>query len=165
VESLRIESADHNTIFQIPAEWLETGNFHRRQVNVVPLLAAFGVNSVQGAVGNAGIAFLAVMDGLSWVPAYWTLIYTHGMSDKEGQLPKVANQLIACYAAIDVLSTIAATNRETSVSLSQDGIGQSSSNPGPRIYEQRIEDLEKKKAALMAQLKAVFSSKYYVSNI
>src|SRR5882672_554080 len=54
IEQLAIVSADKNTIFEIPPTWIETTNFAKRIINVIPLLAAYGVNSVQGAVGNAG---------------------------------------------------------------------------------------------------------------
>ena len=93
-----------------------------------------------GAVGNAGIAFLSVMDGLNWVPAYWQINYTAGLSNREGSVPAIVNELIGCIAAIAILSEIAPLFFFTSQSQSQDGISQSSSGPGPRIYELRIEN-------------------------
>jgi hypothetical protein len=164
IEQLAIVSADKNTIFEIPAEWIETANFSKRLINVIPLLAAYGVNSVQGAVGNAGIAFLSVMDGLNWVPAYWQIKYTAGMSNQEGKIPTVVNELIGCIAAIDILSEIAATFIFTSQSQSQDGISQSSSMPGPRIYQLRIEELMQKRAKLERQIRNIFSSRFFVGN-
>jgi hypothetical protein len=165
IESLAIRSADGVNIFEIPPTWIEPANFAKRLINVIPLLAAFGVNSVQGSVSNAGIAFLTVMGGLGWVPAYWEVRYTAGMSFKEGQVPVVVNELIGVIAAIDVLSLIAPTNIFTSQSLSQDGISQSSSGPGNRIYELRISELEMKKAQLISKLKGIFSGKFFVGNI
>lgn len=164
IEQLAIVSADKNTIFQIPPEWIETTNFPKRLINVIPLLAAYGVNSVQGAVGNAGIAFLTVIDGLNWVPAYWQIQYTSGISNTEGKIPTVVNELIGCIAAIDILSQIAATFIFTSQSQSQDGISQSSSGPGPRIYMIRIEDLENKRKKLENQLRTIFSNRFTVGN-
>lgn len=165
IESLAIRSADGQNIFEIPPAWIEPANFSKRLINVVPLLAAFGVNSVQGSVSNAGIAFLTVMGGLGWVPAYWEIRYTAGMSFKEGQVPVVVNELIGTIAAIDTLSLIAPTNIFTSQSLSQDGLSQSSSGPGPRVYELRISELEVKKAQLISKLKGIFSGKFFVGNI
>lgn len=164
IEQLAIVSADKNNIFEIPAEWIETTNFTKRIINVIPLLAAYGVNSVQGAVGNAGIAFLTVMDGLNWVPAYWQIKYTSGISNKEGLIPTNVNELIGCIAAIDILSEIAATFIHTSQSQSQDGISQSSSGPGPRIYQLRIEELEKKRHRLEKELRNIFSNKFFLGN-
>ncbi len=164
IEQLAIVSADKNTIFEIPPTWIETTNFAKRIINVIPLLAAYGVNSVQGAVGNAGIAFLTVIDGLNWVPAYWQIKYTSGISNKEGSVPTNVNELIGIVAAIDMLSQIAATFIHTSQSQSQDGISQSSSGPGPRIYMIRIEELQKKREKIEAQLRNIFSNKFIIGS-
>jgi hypothetical protein len=165
LEHLAIVSANGANIFEIPPDWIESANFAKRLINVIPLLAAYGVNSVQGAVGNAGIAFLSVMGGLGWVPAYWEVRYTAGVSNKEGQLPIVVNELIGAIAAIEVLSEIAPSNIYNSQSLSQDGISQSSSGLGPRLYEKRIEELTDKKIELTKKIKGVFSSKFVIDNI
>jgi hypothetical protein len=165
LEQLAIVSADNNNIFNIPPTWIETSNFAKRLINVIPLLAAYGVNQVAGAVGNAGIAFLTVMDGLNWVPAYWQIQYTAGLSTAEGQMPVPVNELIGCIAAISILSEIAPTNRFNSQSQSQDGISQSSSGPGVNIYNRRIEDLEKKRDKLVSKLKAIFSNRFLIDNI
>lgn len=165
LEYLAIVSADGNNIFQIPVTWIEASNFSKNLINVIPLLAAYGVNTVQGAVGNAGIAFLTIMGNLGWVPAYWEIGYTAGLSNTEGQVPLIVNELIGTIAAMDILSPIAALFIHTSQSLSQDGISQSSSGPGPAIYARRMEDLEKKRNQLVAKIRGVFSSKFFISNI
>jgi hypothetical protein len=165
LESLAIVSADNNNIFNIPPTWIETSNFAKRLINVIPLLAAYGVNQVAGAVGNAGIAFLTVMDGLSFVPAYWQIRYTAGLATVEGAVPVPVNELIGCIAAISILSEIAPSNRYNSQSQSQDGISQSSSGPGPNIYNRRIQDLETKRDMLGRKLKSIFSMKFVMSNI
>jgi len=164
IEQLAIVSADKNDIFEIPPEWIETTNFSKRIINVIPLLAAYGVNTVQGAVGNAGIAFLTVMDGLNWVPAYWQIRYTSGISNVEGKIPTVVNELIGTVAAIDLISEIAQSFIFTSQAQSQDGISQSSSGPGPRVYELRIQELEKKRKKLEAQIRTIFSNRFIVGN-
>lgn len=165
LEQLAIVSADNNAIFVIPPTWIETTNFAKKLINVIPLLAAYGVNQVSGAVGNAGIAFLTVMDGLSWVPAYWQIQYTAGLSTAEGQVPAPVNELIGSIAAISILSEIAVTNRYNSQSQSQDGISQSSSGPGPNIYARRIDELEKKRDMLVKKLKGIFANKFIIGEI
>ena len=164
LESLAIVSADNNNIFSIPSTWVECTNFSKRLINVIPLLAAYGVNQVGGAVGNAGIAFLTVMDGLQFVPAYWQINYTAGLSNTEGQVPVPVNELIGTIAAIDVLSQVAATFIFNSQSQSQDGISQSSSGPGPNVYVRRIEDLEKRRETLKKQLRSIFSNRYLIGS-
>lgn len=165
IEHLAIVSADGNNIFEIPPTWIETSNFSKRLINVIPLLAAYGVNQVSGAVGNAGIAFLSVMDGLNWVPAYWQINYTAGLSMKEGQVPVPVNELIGIITAINVLSMVAATYIYTSQAQSQDGISQSSSGPGPRIYLVRIEELNRRRDEIVRKMKAMFSTRYFIDNI
>ena len=156
--------SDFNNIFEIPPTWIESANFSKNLINVIPLLAAYGVNTVSGAVGNAGIAFLSVMDGLNWVPAYWQINYTAGLSNREGSVPAIVNELIGCIAAIAILSEIAPLFFFTSQSQSQDGISQSSSGPGPRIYELRIEELTKKRDEIAKKLLGLFSRKFFIDN-
>lgn len=165
IEQLAIVSADGNNIFEVPPTWIETANFHKSLINVIPLLAAYGVNQVAGAVGNAGIAFLTVMDGLNWVPSYWQVTYTSGLSNREGEVPAPVNELIGVIAAMAVLGLIGPTNIFNSQSQSQDGISQSSSGLGPQIYRERIDGLTKKRDELVSKLRGIFSNKFFVSNI
>lgn len=165
LEHLAIVSADGNNIFEIPPTWVEAANFSKGLVNVIPLLAAYGVNQVSGAVGQAGIAFLSVLDGLAWVPSYWQINYTAGISNIEGNVPTPVNELIGTVATIALLSEIGPTNRFNSQSQSQDGISQASSGPGPNVYLKRIEELEKKKIDLTKKLKAIFSTRYLVGTL
>jgi hypothetical protein len=166
LERLAITDTRGINVFEIPAEWIESANFAKRLINVIPLLAAYGVNSLQGTTGTgAGLAFLTAMGGMGWVPAYWEITYTAGMSAKEGQVPVVVNELIGVLAAIEALSLIAPTNIWTSQSLSQDGISQSSSGPGPAVYRQRLEELELKKKDIIKKLKGVFMGKFFIDNI
>jgi hypothetical protein len=173
IEALTITASNNQNIYQVPADWIETANFSKNLINVVPLLAAFGSSSISGSpVGangqNVGAAFLAIWTAYGnagHVPAYWQIEYTAGMSNKEGQVPIPVNDLIGVITAINVLSIIAPTNLYNSQSLSQDGISQSSSGPGNNIYARRIDELQAKKDELVAKLKAVFSRRYFIGNI
>jgi hypothetical protein len=164
IEQMAIVSSGQNDVFEIPPEWIETSNFSKRIINVIPLLAAYGLNSVQGSVANSGIAFLTVLGGISWIPAYWQIRYTTGISNKEGLIPTPVNELIGCIAAIDILSEIACMFIATSQSQSMDGVSQSSSLVGPRVYELRIKELEEKRAKLQSELRGIFSSKFLLGN-
>jgi hypothetical protein len=164
IHQLAIVSSDKNIVFEIPPEWIETSNFSKSIINVIPILAAYGSNSIEGAVANSGIALLTLLGGLNWVPSYWEILYTSGVSNKEGSVPTVVNEYIGCIAAIAILSEIAATFIYNSQSQTQDGISQSSSGPGPRIYFLRIEELERKANDLEKKIKAIFSQKFFVGN-
>lgn len=170
LEKLSIRSSGGADVFVIPPDWIETANFAKRLINVIPLLAGFGSQTLNSSTYNgngvgAGVAFLTLLGGFGWIPAYWEIVYTAGMSNKEGQVPVVVNELIGVMAAIDVLSLIAPTNIWTSQSQSQDGISQSSSGPGPAIYRTRLEELETKKKEIIKKLKGVFMGKFFIDNI
>jgi len=165
IEHMQITSADGQNIFEVPPQWIETAQFAKRQINVIPLIAGYGFNSVQGSVVNGGLGFFGLSPGMiGFIPSYWEIKYTAGMSFKEGQVPVPVNELIGVLAAIDVLSLIAPTNVFNSQSISQDGLSQSSSSPGNRIYELRLSELENKKEAIIKKLKGIFSGKFFVGN-
>jgi hypothetical protein len=119
-----------------------------------------------GGVGAyGGIPYISVFSQLTFVPGFWQIVYTAGTSKIEGQYPVIVNDLIGVLAAINMLSTIMNLFITTSQSQSRDGISQSSSGPGPRIYLPYIELLEKKKAELVGKIKAAFATKFLISNI
>jgi len=101
---------------------------------------------------------------IGFIPSYWEIKYTAGMSFKEGQVPVPVNELIGVLAAIDTLSLIAPTNVFNSQSISQDGLSSSSSGPKNRIYKLRLAELEKKKETIISKLKGIFSGKFFVGN-
>jgi hypothetical protein len=167
VNRLSIRSSNDVNIFEIPASWIESARFFQKQINVIPLtvVGATGVTSGQ-PTGAAGLAFIAAMQGgIDWVPSYWEIEYVTGLCNKEGYVPIPVNELIGINAAIAVLSNLASLNVNTSVSVSHDGISQSSSNPGPGVYKVRIEELTLKKEELTKKLKKTFANKFFVSNI
>lgn len=172
IESLSIRAANGIRIFTIPPAWIETAQFAKNLINVIPLFAAFGSSSASGsqvaATGGAGAAFLSIWTAngnAAQVPSYWEVRYTSGMANKDGSIPIPVNELIGVVAAMNILSLIAPSNLFNSQSLSQDGISQSSSGPGPLLYRTRIAELEEKKHELIKKLKGVFSRRYFIGNI
>lgn len=166
VEEIQIQSSNGENIYNLPPDWIEVGLAHKRQLNLIPILSIFGAAGLQdGRASNAGLIFLQAINNFQWLPAFFTVKYTHGLSHKEGELPIPVNHIIGMGAAIAILSDLQSGNKYNSTSVSQDGISQSASSAGPQIYAKRIEDLEAKKAALMAKLKSTFSNKYFLSNI
>lgn len=172
LEKLCIKASNDIDVFTIPPEWIETANFTKNLINVIPLLAAFGATTISGtpvaASGGAGAAFLAIWTAegnASHIPAYWEVQYTSGMANKNGDIPIPVNELIGIVTAMDILSLIAPANLFNSQSLSQDGISQSSSGPGPLIYRTRMDELERKRDELIKKLKGVFARRYFIGNI
>ena len=109
--------------------------------------------------------FLRAINNYSWLPAFFTVEYTVGVSHVEGKLPILINELIGLTAAIRILSEIQALNKYNSTSINQEGVSQSSSSAGTQIYKQRIEDLEKERQETLQKIKSKFNVKYFVSNI
>lgn len=174
LDSLAIVATNGQPLFEIPAPWIESANFNRSEINVIPLLASFGTQSIAGSpvVGGGspgnGVAFFALWNAYGSTtnaPAYWQVIYTAGLSRKDGTVPVSVNELIGCIAAINMLSALALLYTTNSVSLSQDGISQSSSGPGPRIYALRVEDLEKRRDKLVTEITALFGRRFFMSHI
>jgi hypothetical protein len=167
VEELSITSANGETIYVVPPDWIESANFNKRLINVIPLLGAYGFGQTASAQGSnvGGLSFLAVLSGQGFVPAFFQIQYTAGLTSQEGKIPTPVNELIGTIAAIALLSEIAATNTLNSQSLSQDNISQSSSGPGTRIYVERIKDLTDKRDELIKKLKGLFSNKFFISNV
>jgi hypothetical protein len=170
VEDLSIVASNDEVIFTVPSMWITTANFSIGQVNVVPLLAAFGATSASGTQitatnQGAGIAFLAIwgaQGNCGQVPAYWQLTYSSGLSNREGQVPIIVNQLIGTNAAINLLSQIAVLYFATSQSQTQDGISQSSSSLGPRRFALRIEELTRNRDELIQRIKGIFARRYVI---
>jgi hypothetical protein len=166
VEKIIIQSSNGENIYTLPPDWIEMGFAHKRQLNLIPILSIFGAAGLKdGQASNAGLIFLQAINNFAWLPAFFTVEYTTGISNIDGQLPVVANHIIGLTAAIEILSELQTKNIYTSTSIGQDGISQSASSAGPQIYAKRIDELTMKRDKLMGQIKAIFHQKYYLSNI
>lgn len=170
LESLAIVASNDEIIFQVPSVWCDMANASIGQINVIPLLAAFGATNASGTPitalnQGAGIAFLAIWGAsgaTTQVPSYWQVTYSSGLSNTEGQVPVIVNQLIGTNAAINIISQIAQMFLYTSQAQSQDGLSQSSSLLGPRSFQLRLEELIKNRDELIAKIKGIFAKKYVI---
>lgn len=168
VESFHVTSSNFSNIFTMPADWLETGFMHRGQINLLPILTVFGSSAfdMDNKSGNAGLIFLRAISNYSWLPAFWEIVYTSGLSKSDGTLPLVVNEVIGAMAAIEVLSNMQARILDGSSSINQDGLGQSvSKKNGGNVYQQRILELTEKKDKTFKNLLKVFTHKIFISNI
>lgn len=166
VEKISVESTNGQTIYEIPLEWVESGFFHKGQINLLPILSVFGsTGSIVNGVPSGALIFLQGLSNFQFVPAFWMVEYTTGVSHKEGEMPVIINDLIGLTTAINLLNSLQSLNIYNSQSLSQDGISQSSSSAGPQIYQKKIEHLEQRRERILAQVKKIFHSKFFMSNI
>jgi hypothetical protein len=129
-------------------------------------LTVFGTSgTIASASPSGALIFLQSLSNYRWLPAFWSITYTAGVCKEDGKLPVVINDLIGLTAGIEILSAKQNLIRYTSQSLGQDGISQSSSGPGPQTYQARIELLQAKRDRLLKRVKAIYSNKYFLSNI
>lgn len=163
VEKLSVTPSNQVDVYNVPLDWLEAGNFYRGQVNIVPLTIAFQGGGFVPSQSAGGAAFLSILGAKNWIPAYWQLVYTTGFPD--GRIPRMLNDLISIYAAIDILGMLGATNRNASHSLGIDGMSQSISSAGPEVYASRIQKLEEQRVAMLNKMKAKSGKKFLVSNV
>lgn len=164
VDRFRITDASGISVYDIPPQWIDPGNFHRGQVNLIPLSAGFVAGGAVLPSQTAGGAFfLSILGQHGWIPSYWEITYTCGFS--EGHLPIVVNELVGIYAAIIALDSIQATNSIAGFSVGLDAASQSVTTGGPQIYAERIKNLEAKKQVLLGKLKAKVGTKIFSSNV
>lgn len=109
----------------------------------IQLVPAFGT-SVSGFLLSSfsGSSYYALNAALaSSIPGAVRVTYTAGF--QEDKVPALIAGLIEKMAALDVLSTIGPLLFPySSVSISMDGLGQSTGNPGPAFLQNRINDLK-----------------------
>lgn len=163
IEALTITPPTGNDLYAVPLEWIEAANMHTGQINIIP----FGNSIAYGtpaAVAAGGALFLNLFSSMPWVPAFWQFAYTVGFPD--GVLPRFVNELIGVNAAIDILSSLAATYaRSTSHSLGIDGLSQSVSTPGPDIFTKRLNDLMDKQKRLAKKTKTHYGLTLFAGTI
>ncbi len=163
VESIIVQPNDETALYSLPTDWISTASFNKGLIHITPILPSAATIGSYASTGN-GAAFLSIMGQLGWMPDFWSITYTTGFQD--GAVPRIVNEIIGCYAGIEILSMLAATNSgSTSRSTNGDGFGQSVSGPGPDRYKARIEDLDKKRDRLTKKLRAMYGKKFVMGTI
>lgn len=166
VDAWTIESSNGETIFSIPTTWIEMGNAHKRQINLVPILSIFGAAGLNdGQPSNAGLIFLNAVNNFNWIPSFFSITYTAGLCGDKGKIPVIVNEIVGMTAAINLLSDLQTQYLYNSQSIGQDGISQSSSGPGNQVFVPRIQFLTEKRNDLIERIKGIYYNKYYMSNI
>jgi len=166
VEKFAVESSNGQNIYELPPDWIEMGFAHKGQINLLPILTIFGTSgTIASSAPDGALIFLQSLSNYRWLPAFWSITYTSGVCKEDGKMPVIVNDLIGLTAAMEVLSAKQNLISYTSQSLSQDSISQSSSGLGPQSYQARIDMLQAKRDKLLARFKAIYHSKYFLTNI
>lgn len=162
LDYLSIRPADNIDVFVVPLQWVETAYMAYGQINIIPLTLAITSTGVANFQVGGGSVFLNILGNKPWVPAFWAIEYTTGF--KDGMIPSIINDLIGCIAAQQVLSMLAATYAMVqSSSLSIDGISQSVSTPGPKVFKDRLEELAEQRKLLTNKVKKMFQQKFTIT--
>jgi len=159
VEKVAFTPATGNDILVLTPDWIETANFNKGQINIIPLVPASSSGLVQATIGTGGAAFITIFYGKHWIPALIRVMYTCGF--KTSDIPRALNEVIGIQATMDVLSMLAATHRVQGYSLNIDGGGQSVTTPGPLIFQLRLAELEKAKHKLMKRLRVHYGLEFH----
>lgn len=162
VDSLTISPGEGPALLTVQKDWIDSGGFTRGEIRIVPTLGGLSAGYVPNASGT-GSHFMAIMGGMAYSPSFWKLEYTTGFSD--GRVPVSLNELIGCYAAIDVLSLIGTTNKAQSASLGMDGMSQSQSTGGTSVYDPRIKLLDEKRQGLLKKFRALYGNKFSIGTV
>jgi hypothetical protein len=164
VDKLSVTPSNGGDIYILPLEWLENAYYVRGQINIIPMTAAFIAGGTV-PVSPAGTAYyLSFLGSRSWIPAFWQVEYTTGYPD--GLIPRIVNELVGTIAAAEILSMMAVTfARNSSHSLSIDGLSQSVSTPGPQIFKVRMDELNEKRKRLVNQIRAIYGRKIFSSHV
>jgi len=165
VEELSIADAAGTNVYEVNIDWVEKGLLHQGQINVVPFAMSAqggGILPLTSLSGNVGL--LPAPFRSHWVPSLWQIKYTSGWT--AGALPRVVNQLIGTAAAMEVLSMLATTYaRNNSSSLSIDGLSQSTSTPGPNLFDPRLKMLADKRKFLVKKLQRAMGLGFFSDNV
>jgi hypothetical protein len=162
VENFSFQAANGADLLVINNSWIELGQGHQGQINLIPILPSVATNAVPASMPAAsGAGYLSLfVGGPFWVPSVVNVVYTCGYPD--GRFPRVINEIVGITAAIDILSSLAATYRSGSYSMSVDGISQSQSTPGPQLFDPRIKQLTEKRAFLIERIKEIYGLKFKI---
>lgn len=163
IESIKIQGANQEDFFIIPPQWIELGRAHQRQINIIPMMGAYyaGASAGQTAFGPYGSYIFFLQRHFNFIPSYWTIEYYTGFSKTPGEVPIILNELIGIIATLNILSQLGPFNTHNSISVSQDGIGQSSSGPGVQIFALRMQELENRKMIILNKIKKLLSQKVF----
>jgi len=136
------------------------------QEGTLQLVPAYGT-TMGGFLLSAfsGVQYYALRNlGLGTFPGAVRVKYRCGFENDK--IPSAIAALISTTAALNILSVIAPLLFPyTSVSVSADGLGQSTGSLGPHFLAKRIEELRKRKDELLDAVKTYYSRKFLVDYV
>lgn len=157
------ESGEGIILYKFPIEWIDPSLMRKGIIHFVPLMTAVTGIMPGPGIGGATIALYNAISQMRNVPGFYFIRYASGF--EENSIPSIVNDLIGTYAAMEVLSLLAPTNRWNSQSIGIDGASQGVSGPGNQIYALRIQELAQKADSLKDLIRSKFSNKIFMRHI
>jgi hypothetical protein len=166
--AVRPQADSNTTALVINPSWIDCGQLKKGQINLLPWLAAMTPGSYSQSVGtplggSANAYLLSVISGRSWVPNFWSVSAIYGFP--QGKVPVFVNEAVGCASAIEILSTLAATNRIANYSVGIDSANQSINSGGTQIYQVRITELKEKLDKTVSRIKSLFGQSIFSGNV
>lgn len=163
VESFMFKAANGAELLRISSDWIDMGQAHLGQINLVPIFPAI---QAQGVVATAptpaASATWALFSGAyHWIPSMIEIQYTAGFPG--GQVPTIINEYVGIVAAISILNMLASTYKGNSYSIGIDGVQQSQSLAGPNQFGPRLEELGMARETLKGQIRDFYGKRMSIS--
>lgn len=152
-------------IYKIPNEWIDVSYAQHGKIFVNPINPAFSAIGTTTAIAASGATILTFIGQQGWVPAYWTIEATTGLSDKNGNLPVFINECIGQLAAVLLLDNLIPLYRTANQSLGVDGLQQSVNDLTYQLLTNKRKDLLEQYEKNAKKVKAMYNSSFFVSNI
>lgn len=157
---LQVVAADKRSVFDTPVTWVATANLLKGQVNILPM----GALAAPLALAPTAPPFLQYLTKLGWIPQFWQIQYLAGF--KDFLVPDFVWDLVGVVAAMDVLSQLGATYAwMTGGSLGIDGLSQSSSGPGPQVFQVRLTELKELERVLLNKFRGLCGMRLHSGNV
>jgi hypothetical protein len=154
-----------STIYRIPPEWIETANFNRGRINVIPLQSAYNGLMPAASFPASGAAILMFLGMQSNLPAYWEIEVLVGFVSENGDCPVLVNELVGMKAAMLVLDNLIPQYSVTSQSMGIDGMSQSVGDQMYNLLTTKRQQLEKDYMSAVKRAKVLVGNTLFSSHI
>lgn len=158
IESFKAKYPHQSDFIQYPEEWITVYN----EFGIFQLTPTNGSISQFLITHDASLLPLVLGGRASW-PQLWQVVYIAGF--KNDEIPAIINELIAYYAALNVLEQMDVNFFFGSYSIGLDGASQSVGLPGPGWLKSRIDGVKEKAAKHLDSIKRFYNHNIYISSL
>jgi hypothetical protein len=155
-------------LYDLPLDWIDMGTADKGLLHLVPLQASIGSTMLgSGPITGAYAPLFAVFTSqFGWIPSFWYIRATFGITQTGQGVPAIANELIGNLVAQEILSMLGPQfGLFISKSIGLDGISQSTASAGPSIFVVRYNELEAKIQFALNLFENRFGRKFFMSHI